>query len=78
MTFLSRDQLEKLTGYKRPSSMERWLAERQWMYEIGADGYPRVLERYFEKRMMGFYTETPTEPDIEALRHFCGTHETQR
>ena len=41
--FLTEEELKELTGYKRPTSMRRWLAERQYRFEVDRTGYPKVL-----------------------------------
>ena len=43
MTFLTRQDLIVLTGaVKRPVQI-RWLLERGYRFEVGADGNPKVL-----------------------------------
>jgi len=52
--FLNRTQLKELTGYVRPSSHMRWLIGNEYPFEVGADGYPRVLVSLVEKRLGGY------------------------
>ncbi|WP_018949001.1 DUF4224 domain-containing protein [Thioalkalivibrio sp. ALMg11] len=40
--FLSREQVEELTGYRRPSSQIKQLRSQGVHYFVAADGYPRV------------------------------------
>jgi hypothetical protein len=40
--FLSPEQLEQLTGRRRPSAQIRWLAAHRWAYAVRADGRPVV------------------------------------
>ena len=75
MNFLNSQQLYELTNYKRPSAQIRWFAERNWTFEVGADGYPRVDKRYYDKRMMGEIVTEKTKPNITALRAICGQKE---
>lgn len=35
--FLTTDELTELTGYKRPTSMIRWLRENQFVFTVAAD-----------------------------------------
>lgn len=51
--FLDKTQLKELTGYARPTSHMRWLASNDYPFEVGADGYPRVLISLIEKRLGG-------------------------
>ncbi len=52
--FLKKSELKELTGYARPRSQANWLSENSYPFEIGADGYPRVLHSYVERRLGGF------------------------
>lgn len=49
--FLKKTELKELTGYARPSSHIKWLNENGYPFEVGADGYPRVLNSFVEKRL---------------------------
>ena len=49
--FLDKSQLKGLTGYARPTSHMRWLASNGYPFEVGSDGYPRVLISLVEKRL---------------------------
>lgn len=48
--FLKEPDLQKLTGYKRPSAMRRWLARNGYRFDVARDGYPQVLVSQVEKR----------------------------
>ncbi|MES9845645.1 MAG: DUF4224 domain-containing protein [Candidatus Sedimenticola sp. 6PFRAG5] len=67
--FLDRTELQQLTGYVRPSGHIRWLAFNDYPFEIGRDGYPRVLTSFVEKRMGGLLPEkrTRNRPHFEAI-----------
>jgi len=52
--FLKKNEIKELTGYARPSSQTNWLIENSYPFEIGADGYPRVMYSYVERRLGGF------------------------
>lgn len=75
---LTKSELCALTGRQRPSGMVKWLTEYEWVFEIGADGYPRVDRRYYDKRMMGEVAEEEETPNYEALRVICGSKNGKR
>lgn len=69
--FLTPEQLEQLTGLRRPSAQARWLGERNWRYEIAADGRVVVHELEAQRRLCGGTVGRKAvreEPDLEALR----------
>lgn len=37
MITLTSQELANLTGRTQPAAQIRWLADRSWLYEIGAD-----------------------------------------
>jgi len=43
--FLSRDELEELSGYKMQSAQKRWLSRKKLPFVTGKDGRPRVLRQ---------------------------------
>jgi|GEM_PF-1700492 len=43
--FLTRQELEELTGYKRQSAQKCWLLRKKLTYISGADGMPRMLRQ---------------------------------
>ena len=67
--FLTKKQLKELTGYARPQSLMRWLASNEYPFEIGADGYPRVLISLVEKRLGSHIPEQKRKntPNFAAL-----------
>ena len=40
--FLTREQVQELTGYRRPSAQIKQLRSQGVHYFVAADGYPRV------------------------------------
>lgn len=67
--FMSRQDLETLTGRKTRRGIKRWLDENQWRYEPNARGWPVVLAAYTAARMSG--APVPAEkkgPNIAALK----------
>lgn len=51
--FLQPDEIEALTGYKRPAEQCAFLKRKGWRFEQNAAGAPRVARAYFERRMVG-------------------------
>lgn len=64
MLFLNRNELEEITGYKRPGAMRRWLGENGYKYEVARDGYPRVLRAAVAKKLGGDSPISDWEPQI--------------
>lgn len=52
---LTAEELQQLTGMKRPSKMTDWLVERGWVHERPArpGQVPRVDRTYYLQRMSG-------------------------
>lgn len=51
-TFLTRDQLTDLTGYKRPADQVHWLREHGIPHGTRADGQPVLTLRVFEEALL--------------------------
>jgi hypothetical protein len=51
---LSRDELQQVTGLKRPSAMCKWLDDHGWPYEapMRAGEMPIVAREYFQRRLV--------------------------
>jgi hypothetical protein len=60
---LTPDELAALTGRQRPAAQVRWLRAHGWPHEIGADGRPKVLRAYAERRL-GALDSTPRAPRL--------------
>ena len=50
-TFLTEDELVELTGAKRKSNQIRWLTQHRYPHETNANGAPKVLRCYLERRL---------------------------
>jgi hypothetical protein len=64
--FMTLEQLKELTGAKSRKRVTHWLDDNGYKYQIGMDGWPRVLVAAVEKRLGA--TESakpkPQEPDL--------------
>jgi hypothetical protein len=50
---LSCEELGELTSYKRPSAQIKWLESQNYPFDVGGDGYPKVLASYVQRRLGG-------------------------
>ena len=66
--FLTAPDIQDLTGYQRPHDQIRWLRQRAYVFELGADGRPRILRSYLERRLGGA-VESPSPPTREPRLH---------
>ena len=64
--FLSQDQIEQLTGLKRPSRQCRWLGDHGYRFEVNTRGRPVVLLSAVEQKLQ-LSTRSPRQPNFEAL-----------
>ena len=64
--FLSAADLERLTGYKRPSAQARWLRRHGWKLTVNALGEPVVAIAEYNRRMIGGRAVSQ-EPDFGAI-----------
>jgi len=51
--FLTRAEIEELTGYKRGKDQCAWLTDHGWVFEIDAHGRPKISVEYCRIRMGG-------------------------
>lgn len=64
MLTLTTEQLSILTGRTQPAAQIRWLKGRNWRFEVGFDGLPKVAFAYFERRMV-FGEDVPVRANRE-------------
>jgi len=64
--FLSCSEIERLTGYRRPSAQLRWLQRHGWRATVNALGQPVVAIGEFNRHMVGGRT-TAQEPNWGAM-----------
>lgn len=75
--YLTAEQLSELTGLRpnQRAAIRRWLTSRGWVFTTSATGFPQVLTRYHDGRMMGEITHAEAakpaqiEPNFGALRN---------
>lgn len=48
--FLSANDVQALTGYKKPALQRRWLIQHGYRFDVRADGRPAVLAAQVEQR----------------------------
>lgn len=65
--FLSEDEVQDLTGYKRPADQRRWLDRNGIGYLVSARGRPVVLKSELERALGAATKATGTEPDWRHL-----------
>jgi hypothetical protein len=57
--YMTRQELQELTGYTMRSSVIGWLDRQSWPYVVGrVDGWPRVLRQYHDQRLLGMTVGT--------------------
>ena len=64
--FLSKEELEQMTGFKRPSGQCQWLASHGYRFEVNALGYPVVLSSAVEQKLRPC-ARSSRQPNFEAL-----------
>lgn len=66
---LTRAELLEVSGFRRPSSISRWLRQNGFVFVVAADNWPRVDKLHYHTRMGGSPSKTLTksEPNMQAL-----------
>ena len=64
--FLTKQHVEDLTGFKRPSRQCRWLANHGYRFEVNAAGWPVVLSSVVEQKL-GLAGHSERQPNFEVL-----------
>ena len=68
--FLTKTDIEQLTGRKRVAQQTQWLAENGYAFQVNAAGLPVVLRSVVEKRLGGHPKPHPkATPRFERLRN---------
>lgn len=70
MICLTRDELFQISGYRRPSSIGKWLRESGFIFLVAADGWPRVDKAHYSARMGTATSATlkASKPNFAALK----------
>lgn len=66
--FLTRKQLEELTGLVQPAAQIRWLQKNGVRHYIRADGHPRVPLTAIDREPAAAGAGTRIGPDLDAVR----------
>ena len=62
--FLTREDLERLSGFKTFRRQAKWLSENGYSYDVRADGMPVVLlQQLMERQCRRIQSATP-QPDF--------------
>lgn len=64
MICFSRQELQELSGYSRPTKIQTWLRNNGIRFFVGGDGWPRVLR---DALVAPTKTLTRSQPNIAAL-----------
>ncbi|MCJ0877921.1 DUF4224 domain-containing protein [Pseudomonas sp. JI-2] len=62
--FLTREELQQLTGYKTAPSQARWLAQERLPFVKGGDGRLKVLREVVERRLGAPKKQPEREPQL--------------
>jgi len=66
--FVSRDDLQELTGYVRRAEQTRWLRANGISFMVNRRGYPMVLQSELERAMSSEDHADDEDLNWEALR----------
>lgn len=69
--FLSKDELQELTGFKAIKKQIEWLRARNYTFETTAAGKPKVLRDHVLHKMGGTmenHTRPLTQPDFSSIQ----------
>lgn len=61
--FLTPLEVAELTGRPQPKRQIKWLTDKRWLYETGADGRPKVSRAYALQRLGDKGAISQWEPD---------------
>lgn len=59
---VSHDFLKKLSGSKRKKEIKEWLIANSYNFEMGKDGWPKVLNTYINHRLGGVINDSVAKP----------------
>lgn len=63
---LTRDEMQELSGCKQRRKVIVWMRDAGYRYDVGADGWPRVLRAAVDAKLMPSRKQqtAKTEPDF--------------
>jgi hypothetical protein len=61
--YLSPAELHELTERSQPAAQIRWLRRRAWRFTTSAEGRPRVLRAYRDRRLGGADSPAVEQPE---------------
>ena len=67
-TFLTEEELVDLTGFRRKSNQIRWPTQHRYPHETNANGAPKVLRCYLERRLGESAKTAGNQPNFGALK----------
>ena len=67
--FLTPLEIQRLTGYTRPSAQIRWLRHHGWRFTVNALGDPVVALAESNRHMVGGKAASMQEPNWEGMNH---------
>ena len=67
MIFLSTDETQELTGYKKPALQRKWLAKNGYSFDVRGDGRPVVSVAHYEARHSPQKRQRPSAFNLAAL-----------
>ncbi len=67
LTLLSQQELRDLSGYQQCQRIRGWLGKNGYRYEIGRDGWPRVLLSAVESKLDPQHQEEEWAPPCRDL-----------
>jgi len=65
--FLSDPEMQRLTGYRRPSTQARWLSRRGYRFEVNALGKIIMLSSAVDQKLSPS-AASPKKPNFEMLK----------
>jgi hypothetical protein len=65
--FLSSCDINRLTGYVRPSAQARWLRRNGYRFAVNALGEPVVAEAEAARKLIGGGNNVTQEPNFGAI-----------
>jgi len=68
--FLSKKELETMTGYTQPAAQRRWLTDNGYRFDVRGDGRPAVLWQQIEARLAPTSPQRASGPNLDALDMF--------